>query len=174
VQNILDEIGCDRQMPVIRWLDLLLLKVLKRTHSSLCVNETSVKRVLSVMGNNPVIFAPSYYSYGDFILMSYVCFHYKTEIPATAAGMYFHSMWLMGCLLQDSCAFFMCCSFVSDKVYWAAFSEYVQKLVTDGDSAIEFFIEGTTSQTTKSLSPRFGKITDKSIINEFKSIVYLC
>jgi hypothetical protein len=52
VQNILDEIGCDRQMPVIRWLGLLLLKVLKRTRSSLCVNETSVKRVSYVVALN--------------------------------------------------------------------------------------------------------------------------
>jgi len=64
-------------------------------------------------------------------------------------------------------------SFISDKVYWTVFSEYVQKLVTDGDSAIEFFIEGTRSRTAKSLSPRFGKITKKSIINELKSVVYL-
>lgn len=45
VQRILDEIGYDRQLPVIRWLGLLLLKVLKRTCCSLCVNEGSVNRV---------------------------------------------------------------------------------------------------------------------------------
>ena len=45
VKSILDEIGYDRQLPVIRWLGLLLLKVLKRTCSSLYVNETSVNRV---------------------------------------------------------------------------------------------------------------------------------
>jgi glycerone phosphate O-acyltransferase len=39
------------------------------------------------MGDNPIIFAPSHRSYGDFILMSYICFHYKIEIPAVAAGM---------------------------------------------------------------------------------------
>jgi hypothetical protein len=45
VQRILDEIGYDRQLPVIRWLGMLLLKVLKRTCSSLCVNESSINRV---------------------------------------------------------------------------------------------------------------------------------
>ena len=44
-------------------------------------------QVLSMMGDNPVIFAPSHRSYGDFILMSYLCFHYKIQIPAIAAGM---------------------------------------------------------------------------------------
>ncbi|PNF23629.1 Dihydroxyacetone phosphate acyltransferase [Cryptotermes secundus] len=156
VQSILDEIGYNRRLPVIRWLGLLLLKVLKRTCNGLYVNETSINRVLSVMGDNPVIFAPSHRSYGDFILMSYICFHYKIEIPAIAAGMDFHSMWLMGHVLRDSCAFFMRRSFGSDKLYWTAFSEYVQKLVTDGEAAIEFFIEGTRSRTAKSLMPKFG------------------
>jgi hypothetical protein len=45
VKSILDEIGYNRQLPVIRWLGLLLLKVLKRTCSSLYVNETSINRV---------------------------------------------------------------------------------------------------------------------------------
>ena len=45
VKSILDEVGYDCQMPVIRWLGLLLLKVLKRTCSSLYVNETSINRV---------------------------------------------------------------------------------------------------------------------------------
>jgi len=45
VKDILDEVGYDCQMPVIRWLGLLLLKVLKRTCSSLYVNETSINRV---------------------------------------------------------------------------------------------------------------------------------
>jgi hypothetical protein len=45
VQSILDEIGYNRQLPVIRWLGLLLLKVLKRTCNGLCVNETSINRV---------------------------------------------------------------------------------------------------------------------------------
>jgi hypothetical protein len=45
VKSILDEVGYDCQMPVIRWLGLLLLKVLKRTCSSIYVNETSINRV---------------------------------------------------------------------------------------------------------------------------------
>jgi glycerol-3-phosphate O-acyltransferase len=55
-------------------------------------------------------------------------------------------------------------SFGNDKLYWTIFSEYVQKLVTDGEAAIEFFIEGTRSRTAKSLMPKFGKITVRSSI----------
>jgi glycerone phosphate O-acyltransferase len=82
-------------------------------------------------------------------------------------------MWLMGHVLRDSCAFFMRRSFGSDKLYWTTFSEYVQKLVTDGEAAIEFFIEGTRSRTAKSLMPKFGKITHKSIRSLFKLIGYI-
>lgn len=156
VQGILDEMGYNRQLAVIRWLGILLLKVLKKTCNGLYVNEASVQRVMSSMGNNPVIFAPSHRSYGDFILMAYICFHYKIEFPAIAAGMDFHSMWLMGRLLRDCGAFFMRRSFGNDKLYWTTFSEYVHKLVTDGHAAIEFFIEGTRSRSAKSLFPKFG------------------
>jgi glycerone phosphate O-acyltransferase len=53
-------------------------------------------------------------------------------------------------------------SFGNDKLYWSTFSEYVQKLIIDGETAIEFFIEGTRSRTAKSLMPKFGKIAEKS------------
>lgn len=159
VNDILNEIGYDKSMPVIRWLGVLLLRILKQSYSALLVNERSIEKVKSMMGNNPVIFAPSHRSYADFILMSYLCFNYDIDIPVIAAGMDFHAMWLMGRLLRESCAFFMRRSFGKDKLYWAVFSEYVQKLVTDGDTAIEFFIEGTRSRSAKSLSPKFGFLT---------------
>lgn len=129
------------------------------------------------MGRNPVLFVPTHRSYGDFILMSYVCFHYELDVPRIAAGMGkfkylplilpkiilnvldFHGMTLMGEILRDSCAFFMRRTFSQDKLYSATFSEYVQTLVTHGDAAVEFFIEGTRSRSAKSLMPKFGKKT---------------
>jgi glycerone phosphate O-acyltransferase len=84
----------------------------------------------------------------------------------------FHSMWLMGRVLRDCCAFFMRRSFGSDKLYWTVFSEYVQKLVTDGEAPIEFFIEGTRSRTAKSLMPKFGKDANSSVRQE--SILLHC
>ena len=45
VRGMLDEIGYNRQLPVIRWLGILLLKVLKKTCNGLYVNEESVHRV---------------------------------------------------------------------------------------------------------------------------------
>lgn len=45
VHNILDEIGYNKRMSVIRWLGLMLTKILKRNYTSLYVNENSINRV---------------------------------------------------------------------------------------------------------------------------------
>lgn len=66
-------------------------------------------------------------------------------------------MWGIGRLLRDSGAFFIRRSFGNDKLYWAAFSEYVQTLVTAGENPVEFFVEGTRSRTAKSLCPKLGE-----------------
>jgi glycerone phosphate O-acyltransferase len=80
-------------------------------------------------------------------------------------------MWLMGRVLRDCCAFFMRRSFGSDKLYWTVFSEYVQKLVIDGEAPVEFFIEGTRSRTAKSLMPKFGKDANRFIRGESISLL---
>jgi glycerone phosphate O-acyltransferase len=67
-------------------------------------------------------------------------------------------MWGIGRLLRDSGAFFIRRSFGNDRLYWAAFSEYVQTLITAGDAPVEFFVEGTRSRTAKSLCPKLGEI----------------
>lgn len=69
----------------------------------------------------------------------------------------FVAMWGIGRLLRDSGAFFIRRSFGNDKLYWAAFSEYVQTLVTAGENPVEFFVEGTRSRTAKSLCPKLGE-----------------
>nr|CAD7464329.1 unnamed protein product [Timema tahoe] len=155
VAAMLEEIGLNRNMVVIRWLGLALIKILKRTCSGLLVSD-SIHRLKARMGTNPVIFAPSHRSYADFILMSYICFHYDLQIPAIAAGMDFHGMWGLGRLLRDCGAFFMRRSFSSDRLYWTVFSEYVNTLVTNNPSSLEFFIEGTRSRSGKTLWPKFG------------------
>lgn len=38
------------------------------------------------LGKNPFLFVPSHRSYGDFIIMSYIFFHFEIDIPAIAAG----------------------------------------------------------------------------------------
>ncbi|KAI5706260.1 hypothetical protein M8J75_006390 [Diaphorina citri] len=151
VLDILNEIGYGRSLTVVRWLGLLLVKILKKTRTSVYVNEEQLNKLRKQWGDNPVLFLPSHRSYGDFILMALFCFHYNIEIPCVAAGMDFHSMFLMGNMLRGCSAYFMRRTYGTDKLYWRVFDVYVQALVTSCVAPLEFFIEGTRSRTGKSL-----------------------
>lgn len=87
VQDILDEIGLDRNMAIIRWCGIAITAIGKRICKGIYVNKASMDRVKQDLGKNPVLYLPSHRSYMDFILMSYICFHYDIEIPGIAAGM---------------------------------------------------------------------------------------
>ncbi|EEB19015.1 Dihydroxyacetone phosphate acyltransferase, putative [Pediculus humanus corporis] len=157
--EILEEIGFYRKLPVIRWFGVFFAKIFKKLYTSIYVNEAKFLRIISNMGSNPVLFLPTHRSYCDFILMAYICFHYEFDIPKIAAGIDFLSMSVIGNLLRDSCAFFMRRSFNNDELYATIFNIYVQSLVIKNDSAIEFFIEGTRSRTSKSLPPKYGLLS---------------
>lgn len=76
-------------------------------------------------------------------------------------------MAIMGRILRDSCAFFMRRSFTTDQLYATIFSQYVQTLISTGDTGVEFFIEGTRSRTAKSLVPKYGVCLSNNE-NEFR------
>ena len=65
-------------------------------------------------------------------------------------------MKFFGWLLRNSGAFYIRRSFGEDHLYWAVFTEYVQTQINNGDSPVEFYVEGTRSRTQKSLPPKFG------------------
>jgi glycerone phosphate O-acyltransferase len=69
----------------------------------------------------------------------------------------FMGMKFFGWLLRNSGAFYIRRSFGDDQLYWAVFTEYVQTHICNGDSPVEFYVEGTRSRTQKSLCPKFGK-----------------
>lgn len=65
-------------------------------------------------------------------------------------------MTLIGGLLRNCGAFYMKRSFRSDELYWTVFYEYVQCLVLNSGTTMEFFLEGTRSRSGKSLHPKQG------------------
>ncbi|KAH1015612.1 dihydroxyacetone phosphate acyltransferase [Dendroctonus ponderosae] len=155
---ILDEVGYTKSLKVIRYLSYILSKLLLKVCSGVYVNYQGLLKIKSTMGNCPVIFVPSHRSYADFVIFSYVFFHYGIEIPAIAAGMDFQGMMGVGEMLRNTGAFFMRRSYGDDSLYWAAFKEYVHQLVCKGDLPVEFFIEGTRSRSNKSMVPKYGLI----------------
>lgn len=86
-REILDEIGLDRNVAIIRWCGICITQIGKRICKGIYVNKASMNQIKKELGKNPVLYLPSHRSYMDFILMSYICFHYDIEIPGIAAGM---------------------------------------------------------------------------------------
>ncbi|XP_038119057.1 dihydroxyacetone phosphate acyltransferase [Culex quinquefasciatus] len=159
VKAILDEIGLDESLAVIRVLGTILNYIIRRILSGMYVNETKLEQLKSQFGDRTVLYLPSHRSYGDFILMSYVSFCYNIAIPGIAAGMDFHSMAFMGSILRQTGAFYMRRTFGNDQLYWAVFKEYMRQLVRAYDNGVEFFIEGTRSRSNKALTPKIGLLS---------------
>ncbi|XP_020818615.1 dihydroxyacetone phosphate acyltransferase [Drosophila serrata] len=158
-KEIIEEIGLDRNMAIIRWCGIAITAIGKRICDGFYVNSASMLNVRKDMGKCPVLYLPSHRSYMDFILMSYICYYYDIEIPGIAAGMDFHSMFGMGTMLRKTGAFFMRRSFSNDELYWDIFREYMYALVANYHIGVEFFIEGTRSRNFKALVPKIGLLS---------------
>ncbi|XP_036323315.1 dihydroxyacetone phosphate acyltransferase [Rhagoletis pomonella] len=159
VKEIIDEIGLERNLPIIRWCGMAITAISKRILSGIYVNSKSIRTVREQLGRNPVCYLPSHRSYMDFVLMSYICFYYDIEIPGIAAGMDFHAMFGMGTMLRKTGAFFMRRSFSNDELYWDIFREYMYSLIAVYHIGVEFFIEGTRSRNFKALVPKIGLLS---------------
>ncbi|KAK9497175.1 hypothetical protein O3M35_004541 [Rhynocoris fuscipes] len=159
LEHLVNEIACSYSVSIIQWLSVIVIKILTGSINSLLVTERALNLTLERMGENPIIFLPTHRSYGDFILMALVCFYYKIQLPCVAAGIDFHSMKGTSYLLRKCKAFFMRRKFSNDRKYKTVFQQYFQNLISEGESPLEFFIEGTRSRTNKALVPKFGLLS---------------
>ncbi|XP_037606266.1 dihydroxyacetone phosphate acyltransferase isoform X1 [Sebastes umbrosus] len=153
---ILEEMAHCLQLSTVRFFAFTLSKVFKTLFRSICVNEEGIQRLQQAIQEHPVVLLPSHRSYMDFLLMSYILYTYDLALPVIAAGMDFMGMKFIGEMLRMSGAFFIRRSFGGDKLYWALFSEYVKTMLKNGYAPVEFFLEGTRSRTSKSLTPKLG------------------
>lgn len=154
--GIVEEMAHRLQLSTIRFFAFALSKVFKTLFRSICVNEDGIQRLQQAIQEHPVVLLPSHRSYMDFLLMSYILYTYDLALPVIAAGMDFMGMKVVGEMLRMSGAFFIRRSFGGDKLYWAVFSEYVKTILKNGLAPVEFFLEGTRSRTSKSLTPKLG------------------
>ncbi|GAB1607511.1 glycerol-3-phosphate acyltransferase 1, mitochondrial-like [Argonauta hians] len=156
---ILDEMAHNINMSSIRGFAFFLVKVLKQLFSHIYVNEDGIQQVRNQLKDYPVLLMPSHRSYLDFLLLSFIFFHYDLPLPAIAAAMDFMSMNFFGWLLRNCGAFYIQRSFGANQLYWAVFTQYVQTQIANGDRPLEFFPEGTRSRTAKSLCPKYGLLS---------------
>nr|XP_033338869.1 dihydroxyacetone phosphate acyltransferase [Megalopta genalis]XP_033338870.1 dihydroxyacetone phosphate acyltransferase [Megalopta genalis] len=158
---MINEMASKAHLATVRWLGIVITKVLKRIFLSIHINENVLLRMKKEMQISQVqyVYAPSHRSYLDFILLSYILFSYNMALPNIASGMDFYQMYAIGELLRKTGAFYMRRSFCNDLVYKKVFQSYVSSLVKHSDRAIEFFIEGTRSRSLKSIIPKFGLLS---------------
>lgn len=156
--TIIHEMASKAHLATVRWIGVIVTKVLKRIFVSIYINENAVHEMKREMQISQVqyVYVPTHRSYLDFILLSYVLFSYDMALPNIASGMDFYRMYVIGELLRKTGAFYMRRSFSDDLLYKKIFAAYVTALIKHSDRAIEFFIEGTRSRSLKSLSPKFG------------------
>ncbi|XP_061406057.1 dihydroxyacetone phosphate acyltransferase [Lethenteron reissneri] len=154
--DILEEMGHNQRMCIIRTFALTLSKTFKALFRSVRLNEEGLQRIQKAVQEYPVVLLPSHRSYIDFLMLSYIFYTYDLPLPVIAAGMDFQGMKIVGEMLRMAGAFFMRRSFGNNALYWLVFSEYVQAVLRNGDAPVEFFLEGTRSRTNKSLPPKLG------------------
>ncbi|XP_013792383.1 dihydroxyacetone phosphate acyltransferase-like, partial [Limulus polyphemus] len=153
-EKILQEMSHNLQLSAIRLFGFLLAKFKKQVYTSIYVNLDGIEQLRACSVEYPVLLLPTHRSYVDFLLISYVCYHFNLPIPAIAAGLDFLGLKALNLLLRNSGAFFIRRLFGGDKLYWAVFTEYVQNQLLGGEAPLEFFVEGTRSRTAKSLNPK--------------------
>ncbi|KAM4693626.1 dihydroxyacetone phosphate acyltransferase [Discoglossus pictus] len=154
--EILDEMGHNLRLGVVRLFAMSLSKIFKRLFQKVCVNEEGIQRLTQAIQEHPVVLLPSHRSYIDFLMLSYIQYSYDLALPVIAAGMDFMNMKMVGELLRMSGAFFMRRTFRGNKLYWAVFAEYVKAMLRTGYAPVEFFVEGQRSRTCKTLAPKYG------------------
>uniref|UniRef100_A0A0B6ZSK3 Phospholipid/glycerol acyltransferase domain-containing protein n=2 Tax=Arion vulgaris TaxID=1028688 RepID=A0A0B6ZSK3_9EUPU len=157
--SAVNEMAHNQNMKAIRGFAYVLVKIFKSLYKRVYVNVDGIQKVRGMIKEYPVLLMPTHRSYMDFLLMSYVFYHYDLPLPVIAAAMDFMGMQFVGWLLRNSGAFYIRRSFGDDHLYWAVFTEYVQTQICNGDSPIEFYVEGTRSRTSKSYTPKFGMLS---------------
>ncbi|XP_027229277.2 dihydroxyacetone phosphate acyltransferase isoform X1 [Penaeus vannamei] len=156
VKGILEQMGHTQDIGTIRQFAFILPKIMKRIYGKVLINEEGIEKLRRKLVETPVILLPTHRSYADFLLVSYIAYHFNLPLPVIAAGMDFMSMAVIGEMLRRSGAFYIRRTFMDNALYWAVFQEYVQTIVECTGSPLEFFLEGTRSRSGKSLPPKIG------------------
>uniref|UniRef100_A0A8D2CSS8 Phospholipid/glycerol acyltransferase domain-containing protein n=1 Tax=Sciurus vulgaris TaxID=55149 RepID=A0A8D2CSS8_SCIVU len=134
--EILDEMSHKLRLGVIRFYAFALNKIFQQIFSKVCVNEEGIQKLQRAIQEHPVVLLPGHRSYIDFLMLSFLLYNYDLPVPVIA-------------LLRMSGAFFMRRTFGGNKLYWAAFSEYVKTMLRNGYAPVEFLLEGIRSCSTQ-------------------------
>lgn len=155
--EMLTQLSASASQYVLRMLAYLLRKVWRQLYSAITFDIKGLERVVECSKKGPLVLVPSHKSHIDYLMISYIFFSERLQLPFIAAGDNLRIP-IVGWLLSQCGAFFMRRSFHDDPLYTAVFNEYVHYLVEE-QRPIEFFIEGGRSRSGKLLPPKFGLLS---------------
>lgn len=156
VRKYFDEIAAAQSLLVIKIFSALLGLIWYRIYDGFEVDEAGLERVREAGKSSSLVLIPSHKSHVDYLILSYLFYHYGLVPPHIAAGVNL-SFFPMGPIFRRSGAFFIRRSFKGEELYPIVFREYLIQLMSQG-YPIEFFIEGTRSRTGKLIKPRYGML----------------
>lgn len=164
-QGFFKEIAANQSLLVIKIFSLFLSLVWYRIYDGFEVDEEGLEAVREKGKTHSLILIPSHKSHVDYLILSYLFYHYGLIPPHIAAGVNL-SFFPLGWLFRHCGAFFIRRTFKGEKLYPMVFREYLIQLMRQG-YPIEFFIEGTRSRTGKLVKPRYGVL--EMILSAFAS-----
>ena len=151
-----DEIAAAPNLLMLKILSAILSQVFYRIYDGFEVDEEGLERVRDAARTSSIVLIPSHKSHIDYLIISYIFYHYGLIAPLIAAGVNL-SFWPLGWIFRRAGAFFIRRSFKGESLYPAVFREYLVKIMEEG-YPIEFFIEGTRSRTGKLIKPKYGML----------------
>lgn len=152
----LEEISADPSLLMLKFFSATLSFVWYRIYEGFEVDEEGLERVRQAARSSSIVLVPSHKSHIDYLVLSYLFYHYGLMCPHIAAGVNL-SFWPMGPIFRRAGAFFIRRSFKGDDLYPVVFREYLIRLMEES-YPIEFFIEGTRSRTGKLIKPKYGML----------------
>ncbi|MGH7271932.1 MAG: 1-acyl-sn-glycerol-3-phosphate acyltransferase, partial [Polyangiaceae bacterium] len=155
--SIVREMQATLDMTAIAALDPLVAQAASRMFSAVEVDVAGLERLRELAKEGTLVLLPSHKSHMDYLVLAWVLYRHKVQMPVIAAGDNLNFL-PIGPILRRAGAFFIRRSFAGDRLYSAVVDAYVRRLLKDG-AAMEFFLEGGRSRTGKLLPPKLGLLS---------------
>jgi glycerol-3-phosphate O-acyltransferase len=154
-RGYVSEIAAEVSLPVISGMAIILRRLWNRLYNGVQVE--NIDRLKNLPANAEVVYVPCHRSHIDYLLLNYVLYEHRLVTPHVAAGINLN-FWPIGSLFRRLGAFYIRRTFKNNRLYSAAFSEYVSFLLQRG-FPLQFFPEGGRSRTGKLLKPKTGMLS---------------
>ncbi len=155
-EKLFREIAAEPNLMVLKILSSLFSFIWYRLYDGLEIDLQGLEKIRDVSKDHSIVLIPSHKSHMDYLIITYVFYHYGIKAPLIAAGANLN-FWPLGYLFRRGGAFFIRRSFKNNPLYRAVFREYLNT-VLERRYPVEFFIEGTRSRTGKLVKPRYGML----------------